>query len=81
VARFAEQVFRSFNVLVQVAGLGRKDVWLTIWCTFPGELNRRERLGSNETLIDGGFEAVKKGAGGRQNQVWQRHKVDGTGKR
>lgn len=39
-----------------------KDVWLTIWRTFLGELNRKGRLDWSEAFIDGSFAAAKKGA-------------------
>src|SRR5208283_3919475 len=38
------------------------DVWLTIWRTFLGELNRKGRLDWSETFIDGSFASAKKGA-------------------
>lgn len=42
----------------------QKDVWLTIWRTFLGELNRKGRLDWSEAFIDGSFAAAKKGAMG-----------------
>lgn len=38
------------------------DVWLTIWRTFLGELNRKGRLDWSEAFIDGSFASAKKGA-------------------
>ena len=38
------------------------DVWLTIWRTFLGELNRKGLLDWSEAFIDGSFASAKKGA-------------------
>jgi len=40
----------------------QRDVWLTIWRTFLGQLNRKGRLDWSEAFIDGSFAAAKKGA-------------------
>ena len=37
------------------------DVWLSIWRTFPGELDERGRLDWEETFADGSFAQAKKG--------------------
>jgi transposase len=37
-------------------------VWLTIWRTFLGELNRKGRLDWGEAFLDGSFASAKKGA-------------------
>ncbi len=39
-----------------------QDVWLTIWRTFLGELNRKGLLDWSEAFIDGSFASAKKGA-------------------
>ena len=39
-----------------------QDVWLTIWRTFLGNLNRKRRLDWSEAFIDGSFASAKKGA-------------------
>ncbi len=39
-----------------------REVWLRIWRTFLGELNRKGRLDWSEAFIDGSFASAKKGA-------------------
>ena len=39
-----------------------QDVWLRIWRTFLGELNRKGRLDWSEAFIDGSFASAKRGA-------------------
>ena len=61
-----------------------RDVWLTIWRTFLGELDAAGRLDWEETFADGSFAPAKKGApaSGRPNAArvrsgwwWQAAKV------
>lgn len=44
----------------------QREVWLTIWRTFLGELNRRGRLDWSEAFIDGSFASAKKGVPGSE---------------
>ena len=40
----------------------QRGVWLTIWRTFLGELNRKRHLDWSEALIDGSFAPAKREA-------------------
>jgi len=53
-------------------------VWLTIWRTFLGELNRKGRLDWGEAFLDGSFASAKNWGG--KNQAGQGYKEDGGGR-
>ena len=58
----------------------QRGVWLTIWRTFLGELNRKGHLDWSEAFIDGSFASAKKRRRDRKDQAGQGYKVDGGGR-
>ena len=58
----------------------QRGVWLTIWRTFLGELNRKAHLDWSEAFIDGSFAPAKRGRWSRKDQAGQGYKVDGGGR-
>jgi transposase len=58
----------------------QRGVWLAIWRTILGELNRKGHLDWSEAFIDGSFASAKKGRRDRKDRAGQGYKVDGGGR-
>jgi transposase len=58
-----------------------EGVWLDAWRALLGALDGKGLLKWEESFLDGSFAPAKRGLRSRQNQPWQGHEVDGTGRR